>query len=310
MTPSPLDRQVREAPVDHTGYDSPGNAAGWEVRSPASPRIAALYCYPVKGCASVASNTAVLTHAGIMHDRSFMVVTENGVYRTQRRDPMLATIQPGISDDGSHLTLSSPATGSVEIAIDTTSPPRPVDLFGTAYTGIDQGPQAAEWLSATLGSPSRLVRVAPNHRRVTNGRTAGTAGYADSSAVHILSEATLAALNERLVATRSPALPMSRFRPNIVLTGCEQPHIEDTLRQVRLGPAALAYAKLTLRCVVTTVDQDTGRKSGPEPLRTLASYRRASGGGVAFGSYFAVTAPGRIAVGDPVLADESAASDL
>ncbi|QBI54339.1 MOSC domain protein [Streptomonospora litoralis] len=93
---------------------------------------------------------------------------------------------------------------------------------------------------------------------------------------------------------------MSRFRPNIVLDGDAEPHVEDGMRAVGIGGAELGYAKPAIRCAVTTVDQDTGAKAGPEPLTTLARYRRAPRGGVAFGAEFAVVRPGKISVGDEV----------
>ncbi len=62
----------------------------------------------------------------------------------------------------------------------------------------------------------------------------------------------------------------------------------------------MAFAQTDERCVVTTVDQQTGERSGPEPLRTLADYRRQDGGGVAFGIYTAVVGPGTVRVGDAV----------
>jgi uncharacterized protein YcbX len=48
------------------------------------------------------------------------------------------------------------------------------------------------------------------------------------------------------------------------------------------------------------VNQQTGAKAGPEPLRTLATYRRATEGGVAFGTKYAVLRPGKLSAGDEV----------
>jgi uncharacterized protein len=93
---------------------------------------------------------------------------------------------------------------------------------------------------------------------------------------------------------------MSRFRPNIVIDGWRKPHLEDRARHVRAGNAELGYAKLAIRCAVTLVDQDGGVKAGPEPIRTLATYRRAPGGGVAFGAKFSVLRTGKLTVGDEV----------
>ncbi|MFE6132401.1 MOSC domain-containing protein [Streptomyces sp. NPDC056437] len=261
-------------------------------------RVVELAYYPVKGCAGSALREAVLTPAGLAHDRSFMVVGERGVYRTQRRDPRLALIVPAISTDGLRLTLNAPRHEPVAIDVDTTGPRRDVDLFGAAFLGVDQGDDAADWLSTVLAAPSRLVRVPPEHHRVTDGRTPGTSGYADSCAVHLLSRSSLDLLNAKLAERGAAPMPTDRFRPNIVVGSWDEPHTEDRARRITVGTAELGYAKPAIRCAVTVVDQLTGERDGPEPLRSLAGYRRAREGGVAFGAKFAVVRPGTLSVGD------------
>ncbi|MFD5338424.1 MOSC domain-containing protein [Streptomyces hawaiiensis] len=263
-------------------------------------RVVELSYYPVKGCAGTSVREAPLTPAGLAHDRSFMVVSEEGVYRTQRRDPLLAVIRPLITPDGDHLTLTAPGAESLHLRVDTSGTRRKVDLFGTAYRGIDQGDEAADWLSGVLGARSRLVRVPPEHDRVTDGRTPGTSGYADSCALHVISRSTLDLLNSELTARGAHPLPLDRFRPNVVIDGWDDPHTEDRAHRLRIGDTELGYAKLAIRCAVTLVDQQSGTRAGPEPLRTLAGYRRAAQGGVAFGTKCAVLRPGRVAVGDEV----------
>ncbi|WP_435615613.1 MOSC domain-containing protein [Streptomyces coelicoflavus] len=283
--------------------------------------------YPVKGCAGTSLNDALLTPAGLAHDRSFMVISEDGIFRTQRRHPRLALIRPAISTDGTRLTLDAACGaggtgrfGTLRLDVTTSAPRRDVDLFGTAFQGIDQGDEAAAWLSEFLGTPSRLVRVPPEHDRIADGLTSGPSGYADSSAVHLLSRASLALLNQRLAEHGVPALPMNRFRPNIVVDShkdhdsggdrAAQPHAEDRARRISVGGGELGYAKLAVRCAVTLVDQEAGARRGPEPLRTLANYRRAPSGGVVFGAKFSVITPGKLSIGDEVVVQEWGDAEL
>lgn len=273
-------------------------------------RIAELTYYPVKGCAGVPAQEAALTDAGLAHDRSFMVVAADGTFRSQRGEPRLARVRPGMTAGGERLTLRAPGREAVSVDVDTHGPRREVMLFRKPFTGVDQGEEAAGWLSDFLGEPSRLVRVPHGHDRVTGGRTPGTAGYADGHAVLMASRPSLAALNARLAARGCDPLPMNRFRPNLVVDGWDEPHSEDRARQVTVGDAQLGYAALAIRCAVTTVDQAEGVKSGPEPLRTLAGYRRAAAGGVAFGAKFAVLRPGKLSVGDEVSVGAWADSEL
>ncbi|KIZ13531.1 MOSC domain-containing protein [Streptomyces natalensis] len=293
--------------------------------------VAELICYPIKGCAGTSMGDALLTPAGLAHDRSFMVISEDGVYRTQRRHPRLALIRPAVSADGTRLTLDSadPAGGygTVRLDVTTSAPRRDVDLFGAAFQGIDQGDDAAAWLSEFLGTPSRLVRVPPEHDRVADGLTPGPSGYADSCAVHLLARSSLALLNRRMAERGAPPLPMNRFRPNVVVdsrsgSGPDRgadgdgadwaavPHTEDRVRRLTIGGAELGYAKLAVRCAVVLVDQDAGARQGREPLRTLAGYRRAASGGVVFGAKFAVLRPGKLSVGDEVAVEEWGDAEL
>lgn len=273
--------------------------------------VVELTYYPVKGCAGITVAEAEVGAAGLAHDRSFMVVGEDGVYRTQRRHPRLALITPEVEDSGGRLVLRAPGAGEVRVTVDVGGARRDVTLFGEPFRGIDQGDEVAAWLTAVLGEPSRLVRVPPEHHRVTDGRTPGTSGYADSCPLLVVSRASLDLLNLRLGEQGAPPLPMARFRPNIVIGGWDEPHTEDRVLHLTLGGAEFGYAKLAVRCAVTVVDQETGVRSGPEPLRTLARYRRSrDSGGIVFGAKFAVLRPGKVSVGDEAVVGEWGAAEL
>lgn len=263
-----------------------------------------LLCYPVKGCAGHSLQSAQMTARGIEHDRSFMIVDAGGSFRSQRSDPVLALITPTV--DADCVTLEHASFGSVTVAVDRDSDPREVSMFRKPLTGVDQGDAVAEWLSACIGEPSRLIAVPREFDRVTDGSVPGTAGFADSSAVHILSDTTLNELNSRL----DTRLPMNRFRPNIVVTGWGEPHREDLLREVTIGDTTLAYTKLAIRCPVTTVDQARGERDGAEPLKTLKTYRTARQKGVAFGSKFTVEQEGALSVGDELVVSSWGESEL
>jgi uncharacterized protein YcbX len=257
-----------------------------------------MHTYPIKGCAPVPLTEATIGPPGLPGDRNFLITSPAGVFRSQRRDPRLAVIQPHLSADQQKLTLTAPGIEPLTIPVDTESPRRDVLMFDKPYRAIDQGDEAAEWLGTVLGKPSRLTRVPPEHARVTDGLVPGTSAFPDSCAIHLTSRSALRALNERVTAQGAAELPMNRFRPNIVVDGWADPGQEDEIRRLTVGSAELAYAKLAIRCAVTLVDQHAGRRTGPEPLRTLADYRRAREGGVAFGIKLAVLRPGTCSVGD------------
>ena len=96
--------------------------------------------------------------------------------------------------------------------------------------------------------------------------------FADACPFLIISEASLAQLNDRIQENHGEPVPMNRFRPNIVVDGCDA-FAEDTWTRFRIGDCVFRSAGQSTRCIVTTTDQLTGKR-GQEPLKTLATFRR------------------------------------
>jgi len=243
--------------------------------------VASLHVYPVKSCRGIERSSAVVTDAGLEHDREWMVVGPEGRFMTQREEPQLALIETDV--DGTRLRLSSVGHGAVEVPLNLRGEPRDVVVWRHQCVAHDQGDESARWLGELLGRPLRLVRFDPAHRRVSDrdftGRTPGYSRFADAYALLVLSLASLADLNTRLPA----ALPMNRFRPNVVLDGIE-PYGEDAVHELRAGPLTLRLVKACTRCTIPTTDQLTAARDPAEPLRTLRGYRwNAALRGVTFG---------------------------
>jgi uncharacterized protein len=261
--------------------------------------IASLHVYPVKSCRGIALTQAELTPRGLWHDREWMVVTPEGRFLTQRELPRLALIAPGIADRT--LRLQAPGEGSIAVALDAgAGPSREVTVWDDSVLASDEGDAVARWLSDFLQRPVRLVRFDRSRRRATDpawsaGRQ-GESAFADGYPVLVLSRASLSDLNARLPRP----LSLDRFRPNLVLDGCD-PYAEDSLRLLQSGSAALRLVKPCTRCIITTTDQSTAERDGEEPLRTLRSYRFSSElRGVTFGQNAIVERVGTVRVGDAV----------
>jgi MOSC domain-containing protein len=259
--------------------------------------VSALFYYPVKGCAGVPARRLDVAEAGPADDRAFMFVSPDGIFRCQRRNPRLAAVRPEVVDGGGKLELSIDGGSGVTVDVRADGPRLPVTVHKWHGFGIDQGDDAAEWGAAVLGEPVRLVRVPPDHERSVDERH-GPIRYPDSTPLHLTSLSSLDELNARILERGAEPVPMARFRPNIVLTGLPAPFAEDALRSFGIGGTRLRWVKPDVRCKVTMVDQDRGEKAGPEPIRTLATFRRDPDGGVTFGIKLAVDVPGTITVGD------------
>lgn len=269
--------------------------------------VAGLFIYPVKslrGCAVPAATVDALGFAG---DRRFLVVDDTGKFLTQRSHARMAQVDTALS--GGSLTLSADGAGSVTISTTSgaTAPLRTVSIW--KHEGLlaeDCGPEAARWLSAFLGQSVHLVRSGPKfHRPVLKkaARSGDLFAFNDGSPILVASEASLAALNDRIHENGGEPVPMNRFRPNLVLTGCNA-FAEDTFPALRIGAVTLRNAGKSDRCIMTTTDQSTGERRGKEPLRTLATFRRDSAldpTAVYFGANFInETKHGTIRVGDTV----------
>ena len=264
--------------------------------------IAGLSIYPVKSCRGVDRRQLHVLPTGLAHDgvrdREWMVVDARGRFVTQREFPDLALVRTEIRDARLELRIPghapvAPGTGA---ACD-------VQVWGAHVRGIDAGDLCARALSAHLGRDVRMVRFDDRVPRPCNpdyvGATGATTLFADGYPVLVIGRASLDDLNARLTAGGLPAVPMNRFRPNLVLDGLD-PYDEDHLDTITTGPVTLKVVKPCTRCEITTTDQDTARRN-LEPLRTLASYRRDDRfAGVTFGMNAIVVAGAgaTLAVGD------------
>lgn len=249
--------------------------------------------YPIKACRGFDVPASNVERMGLQHDRRMMVVTPEGEFLTQREHHKLALVTPTLNGD--NLTLSAPHFNSMRLAIQRTGAPQPVNIWKSKdVQSIDQGDEAALWFSEWLGESVRLVHIADGYLRKVSADYAVNAddhtGFADGYPILIASEEGLADLNSRL----ETPVPMNRFRPNVVVKGCE-PFAEDTWKRIRIGEVELAIVKPCARCVVTTIDKDTLVQSR-EPLKTLNSFRKQVNGAM-FGQNVIPLNEGRLELG-------------
>ena len=156
------------------------------------------------------------------------------------------------------------------------------------------GPEAAAWLSNFLGIEAQLVYMPDStHRPTDHGRFETPNSFSDAYPFLLISEASLGDLNQRL----DQPVPMNRFRPNLVVKGCE-PFAEDTWKQIKVGNILFEVAKSCSRCSIPGVEQSTGEQ-GKEPLKTLATYRRWDHA-IWFGQNLIAHSEGMLNVGDKV----------
>ncbi len=246
------------------------------------PTITALTLYPIKSCAGIAVSEATLTSAGLavdaVYDREWMVVDPHGQFLSQREHPRMALIVPRLRADT--MELRAPGMLRLDIPLGLpdpdTAPSLQVQVWDDQVLAYDCDATTAAWFTQAIGVPCRLVRFHANGKRIANVKWTGDVEaptlFSDGYPVLLAGQASLDDLNARLIASGRDALPMNRFRPNIVIDGMEA-FEEDYVGLFQIGAAALKPVKPCPRCPMPSVDQATGIV-GPDPLDILQSYRR------------------------------------
>jgi len=243
------------------------------------PTITQLILYPIKSCAGLAVDSAILLESGLeasgVHDREWMLVTDEGQFLTQREFPRMALIRP--RPDGDSLRVSFPAMDdcTLALAFATDARARQVRIWDDLVDAADCGDAAAAWFSQALQTPCRLVRFRRDVMRPTSvkwtGGVSSQTRFADGYPLLLIGQASLDDLNVRLRAAGRAALGMDRFRPNLVVDGLDA-FEEDYLEALRTEDFAIHPVKPCARCPIPSIDQATAIP-GPDPLDILQTYR-------------------------------------
>jgi uncharacterized protein YcbX len=273
--------------------------------------ISALYTYPIKSCAGLTHNIIAFDTRGPIWDRRWVVTDSDGMFYTQRELPPMALIQPTF--EGENLKLTAPGMSDICVPLQAErSAPRAVQVWRDTCDAWDEGDMLAQWFSDYLKVDARLTRMTDDHYRAVNKDYApqpAQVGFADGYPALIVSESSLADLNQHLIQRGVEPMPMRRFRSNIVIANSEA-FAEDTWREAQIGTMTFDVVKPCARCVMTTVDPAKGEiVNTAEPLATLNTYRKQDRG-VMFAQNAIHRAPGVLNVGDVVNVVEYQAQPL
>ena len=231
--------------------------------------VAELNVYPLKSARAIPLLRVRLGATGFEWDRHWMVVREDGTFLTQRTHPLLARISTELTAEG--LILTAEGLAPLLLPLTAQGAGRPVRIWKDDCEGLDQGDEAGAWVSAVIGEPVRIVRTPATPGRMANPQYAGPhhspLAFPDGYPILICNRASLDDLNGRL----PEALPMERFRPNLVLEGLP-PFAEDRIASLRIGPILLTLVKPCTRCIIPSTDQRTGIR-GFDPLPVLRTFR-------------------------------------
>jgi uncharacterized protein YcbX len=254
--------------------------------------VSALYIYPIKSCRGMEVRAFRLDDLGPQFDRRFMLVDVHGQSITQREEARLALVTPTLQPT----TLSVRAEGMKPLKLPLTlrEEGRVVEVVigDQRSPALDAGSDAREWFSEWLGRECRLVYMPNAHVRPVApeySREPAFTAFSDGFPEQLVSSASVSDLSARAKVSLSP----ERFRPSIVVTGCDA-YAEDSWRELRIGGLRFDVIKPVARNEMLNIDQTTAR-SAMEPLATLSGYR-----GSAFGQHLVHRDLGNVRVGDTV----------
>lgn len=258
--------------------------------------VSALYIYPVKSLGGFSLTAATLTDRGFKYDRRWMLIDENDRFISQRELPVMAFLSATIGEE--HLLITDKRTGDlIRVPFDPlASETLMVSVWDDNCLAQRVSDEADAWFSQHLGITCRLVYMPDSTHRTVDEKYAHNkeiTSLSDGYPLLIIGQASLDDLNSRLA---SP-LPMNRFRPNIVFTG-GSPFQEDDMKHFNIGDIQFSGVKPCARCVITTIDQETGIKA-KEPLKTLSTYRTKNQK-IYFGQNLLFNGSGTIHVGDVI----------
>ena len=254
-------------------------------------QLTALWEYPVKSCQSRALESAEVTTEGFRHDRRYLLVNPQGRFITQRELPQMVNIKA--YQDSGDLVFEVNGQQQRYPATSFTNTKEVSIWKDQVLTEVTTN--STDMLSDYLGTELSLVRLPIENRPISDRSAEGHVSFADGLPYLLTTTASLADLNQRL---KQP-VPMLNFRPNLVLSTTEA-YAEDHWQRIRIGEVIFRAVKPCSRCVMTTVDINTGTPaSDMEPLKTLAGYRMVQGEGVIFGMNLVAENNGWVHLEDP-----------
>jgi len=261
------------------------------------PVVRELYVYPIKSLGGIKLDSVVLTDRGFQYDRRWMLVNEQNEFLTQREYPQMALLQTEIDEMGINVFHKKNENKKRSIPFNSETNNRiMVKVWEDLCEAIVVNDELSEWFSNQLQLKCRLVYMPDDALRKVDKTYAlnnEITSFSDGYPVLMISQESLDDLNSRLVES----LPMNRFRPNIVIENCK-PYEEDEMEHFIINEINFFGVKLCSRCVITTTNQDTGKKN-KEPLKTLAKYRSVNNH-IYFGQNILYNGEGKISIGDTI----------
>lgn len=264
-------------------------------------KISEINIYPIKSLQGCSLKKSIVENIGLQFDRRWMLVDKKNHFLTQREFPKMATLKVEVVENGLCVNVQA---NKIDIPFAPLQRENATVKIWSSHARAEiYEDEINDWFGDVLQTNCKLVLMPTETVRKVNYFYAihkyDSVSFADAYPFLLIGEGSLEDLNSRL---KNP-VPMNRFRTNFVVSGSE-PFAEDNWKKIKIGETIFHVVKPCARCVMTTIDQNSGQKQGVEPLKTLSSYRipkRSVNKKILFGqNLIAETAGGIIKIGDKV----------
>ena len=263
-------------------------------------QLSEIYIYPVKSLGGIRLDKAEVTDRGLKYDRRWMLIDDNNRFISQREYPQLALFKVTIKDD--NLVITDRKSGKIltvsHSPIYPNTPSLHVTIWDDEVSAWEVGKIANDFFTQALEMSTRLVYMQDESHRKTDANYSlkgdEITSFSDGYPILIIGQSSLNDLNNRL----AEPITINRFRPNFVFTGGTE-FEEDEWHEFSVGNIRFFGVKPCARCIMTTIDPETGEKKGKEPLLTLNRYRKA-GNKILFGQNVLISQLGNVLVGDAI----------
>ena len=280
--------------------------------------VSSIYFYPLKSCRGISIEEAECDEFGIKYDRHWAILDRGGRITSLSSKGELAMVVPTMLKDS--IRIEAPGMEELFIPMETSGSGRQqveVDLHGLSGTGVHVSDEANEWFTKYLGKPYSLLafdRSTCQPRALHLDKKFGDRPLVKQSdklafqhkcPYHLISENSLEKVNE---ICEKLHCEMQRFRPNIVVKGCDA-FAEDEWEMLKIGDTEFRCLHRCPRCILPNVDPETGFRDKDEPFKSLRKFRivpkeedAVFGSAPILGRNLGIEKCGVIKVGDPVYA--------
>ncbi|NWU97734.1 MOCOS sulfurase, partial [Upupa epops] len=249
--------------------------------------VTSIYLYPIKSCSAFEVTEWPVGNQGLLYDRNWMIVNQNGVCLTQKQEPRLCLVYPSIDLKQNVMVIRAEGMDPVSVSLEENTGKETVisesKVCSHRVKTYDCGDGIAGWFSMFLGRPSRLIRQSSDmknrsHQKHTKGP--GSAANVSLSLVNeaqylLINTASILQLKEYISARLEEPLEIEelirRFRANIVISAPES-FEEEEWAEISIGALRFQVVGPCSRCQIICINQQSGERN-KEVLQSLSAAR-------------------------------------